>query len=233
MSYTFEVALCCYLSCLCGSYRARAQFSITSGFVLFCLFHSWAFWVFQHPQETQHENTRNTHTQYSPEKHKKHKKHTQYRPEKYKTQETTEPMLLLTSTGTPTFLSNQMSQTVMTETLSNGAHRSTHHSPVDCSWPKPCRNQLDRWVRYFDRSNDIWITIDSCYEMALHACRSWPHVTANWTPSWPQPNAPHSRTMQPQYVLKVDQIRPSTSQNAPPFTTPYLHAYQLCLSESQ
>ena len=32
-------------------------------------------------------------------------------------------------------------------------------------------------------------------------------------------NAPHSRIMQPQYLLKVDQIQPSTSQDAPPFTT--------------
>ena len=96
------------------------------------------------PKKCSTRNTRNTHTHTIGLRNTRNTRniHTHYRPEKYKTQETPEAMLLLTSTGTLKFLTNQMSQTVMTETPSNGAHRLTHHSPVDCSWLKPCRINL-------------------------------------------------------------------------------------------
>ena len=115
----------------------------------------------------------------------------------------------------------------MMDSPSNDAHRLTHHSTIHPSWPNPCRINLREttWLHETRWTSDDFATstwpvplITNHYEMnsthMLYAAT--PLVTTNWTSHLAPANVPHSRIMQPQYQLKVDQIQPSTSQDAPP-----------------
>ena len=131
--------------------------------------------------------------------------------EKWSFARSAQRLLLLTLTcRSAIILTNRVTQTIMIDSLSNGVHKSTHRSTVDPSWPNPCRQRSDLDGRVTSQLLRPDVLITNGYEIT--PART-PRVNRKLS------NVSHSRIMQPQYLPKVNQIRPSTSQDAPPFAT--------------